>query len=130
VNKGFELARINIKTNDDRVQLIEKEKAWEEEYTEISHLAYYLDRHSKTTKMRSEDDTLSNFLHTFVRGVSTRIKRDVLGEPLGKFFIFVDADIDDGFNALDRIDILMLECLGQPIPSYDLINYRDMAKQE
>ena len=46
----------------------------------------------------------------------SNIKRKVLGENLEH----ADFMIDRGYDALDRIDILTRETLGQPIPKYQL----------
>ena len=60
---------------------------------------------------------MENFVHIFSRGVSSEYRKVVLEEIIK----INDFEIDAGFDALDRIDILTRETLGQPIPNYQSV---------
>ncbi len=118
VNKGFRILSLirSMKTDADKNELIIMEKAWGTEASEILHLSRYLDERSKTTYMRDKEDCLESFLVYFLNGITTEFKRLVLKENLER----VDFTIDRGYDALDRLDILTRETLGQSIPNYRL----------
>jgi len=119
VNKGFKILRFigDIKSNDDKTELIGIEKEWEVESSEIIRLSVYLDKKSKTTFTRSHNDCLEYFLNNFLIGISYEFRRIVLEENLEwsdtKIFI-------NGNNALDKIEIQTQEILGQSVPDYQL----------
>lgn len=120
IHKGFRIVSLieeNQKHENNTAQLIEVEKEWEMETNEILLVSNYLDKRAKSTHLRHEDDYLENFAHIFCNGVISEFKKVVLKEDI-KLNAF---DIDAGFNALDRIDILTREFLGQPIPNYHSI---------
>ncbi len=63
--KGFEISRFskNIKSSEDKEKVIKLDEEWSTEYTsEIQHLAYQLDKRSKTTYLRDREDYLEVFV--------------------------------------------------------------------
>jgi hypothetical protein len=119
VNRGFRLLSLikKIKTDTDKAELVGIEKEWEADASKIFHISYHLDKSSKTTYMRDKDDCLESFFAYFLFGVSTEFQRVVIGENLERADYKIDRGYDD---ALDRLDILTREVLGQPIINHQL----------
>ena len=64
--------------------------------------------------MRGTYDYLENYLNAFHSGISTRFRIKVFGETLKEN----DSDIENGLWALDRLDIMTRDLLGQSIQKY------------
>jgi len=119
VNAGFKILRFieNVKTEGDKTELIETEKEWEVESSEIIRLSVYLDKRSKTTFTRDGNDCLEYFISHFSKNVSYQFKQEILQENLKQS---KEDKYASGSNALDKIEILTQEILGQSIPDYKL----------
>jgi hypothetical protein len=120
---GFKILRFitNVRnesdeTEGDKTELLEAEKEWKAESDDIIRLSTYLDKRSKTTFKRGDNDCLEYFISLFLTSVTYQFKREILKENLSHFSRENEYAI--GSNALDKIEILTQEILGQSIPDY------------
>jgi len=113
----------NTPSIDDKSKIIDLEKNWEMEYSTIGLLASSLDKNSKTTGLRGPNDSLDQLLFIFYSGITTDFEFRILGDKTKREIY--DNEYYSSYDALERIDILMREVLGQSLPKHYLKKLRE-----